>query len=776
MTATAAYLAAAARRTSQPWWYVQIGGVGQRFDADGRAAYKFCSLYLGAGGYPGGDDYAAGIVLEGNKPSLSFSSDALNIGSDSVDIGSAQVTLIDKSGVLAAAFAFSSPGAELAASGRVPVVVADISRTATTVDVTDASVVVNPSMLFLDQEAVRVHGISLGGGVGGSDRLTITRAQWGTFAALHFATAPLRSTMSTAVGQPFTIGRSFRGLVSADELVRWPGILTENPTHDGLRYTVRARTLTALTEREVMRQQGRFRVVDGSDPASPPVRISIRPDAEDDALFPDTQADIWIGSSSAKGAMHVEKPLFSSDNTRPRSLVLDDTIPYQTLHLANPGEWRELAAGDTSGSGGRTETVWEVAPTNPALADVRFPSPHPIGIVLAWILSIVGDGTNNATWDALPDSWGLEVPASLVDVAGATRELERLLAAADNLVYGIDGDAGFALRGHVEEELFALLGLYLVTRGAALGVILPRSAPAWLSGLVVVDHSEIQRPTVPALAAGSESVDAVAIETGYSWISEKMLDKVTTRPDSRAMWRLGSVESYELHTLRPGERQQARWMAAQRLWSQQRTRHTFESPVSEHLEHQVEVGDPVTFTSAAAIDPRTGTRGVSALPCIVTKRTWDGGTLKLSMAETQPGARAASIAPAGIGTLSGVGTTLRLHHAADPVFTEDGRFDDYPLDKDWFDGGAVGVGDMVQILNGDTLAPKTTGLRVTGIAFLATWWYLAFDGAHGAATGDYVVFEDYETANVTARQKQWAFLSDSGQLGASDDAPYIYAG
>lgn len=84
---------------------------------------------------------------------------------------------------------------------------------------------------------------------------------------------------------------------------------------------------------------------------------------------------------------------------------------------------------------------------------------HPLHLLLLILLS-TGRGTNHLDWDWLGSSWGLGVPASLVDVAGIEAEMARTPdLMIDRLVLGWDGK-DFSMRDVLDRTLRPL-GYYL---------------------------------------------------------------------------------------------------------------------------------------------------------------------------------------------------------------------------------------------------------------------------------------------------------------------------
>ena len=173
-------MASLADATSRPWLGIRIVGVGPDIDTTG-ADERFAFTTMADPGVATGTWWRPWLVdvPDGVETTLDPVTGEISIGSLTVDLleGAQAVGLTEIFAVRERA-----QRGDLAAS---------ITAAAVTVDVFDrggATPAVN-QMLSLGDERMRITAVAVGGGVGGSDRLTVTRARYGTTARIHTTAA-----------------------------------------------------------------------------------------------------------------------------------------------------------------------------------------------------------------------------------------------------------------------------------------------------------------------------------------------------------------------------------------------------------------------------------------------------------------------------------------------------------------------------------------------------------------------------------------------------------
>jgi len=781
--ATADYIARAARANGRELFeIVRIGGFGHIEDSDAGAT-KFATWQPPAT-YTGYANFKADIVVTGNGPALTVDWGSIRPSDGSSDAGGLEVTIADPDGVLRLRGAYLRAGVPVTGVDDEydTLITEDLDRTELGIDVTDDAALADDTVYFVNNEAVR----STAGPA--ANTLTVARAQWGTQAQPHFTGDPLRSAMVQPKGQVVEYLRNFKGLAATDESLRWRGVLSGfRQTADGLAWQISASSLLSLLDVEVMRRQGRFRVTDTAWNHGL-LQLVIEKEGES-TTFAHSGTDRYIASTGPKGVIYVNGAASDEPSSVSANLA---SLQHAVRNMAQTEKWKASGPGEDAAQG---ETIWEVAPTDQSLSDVFFPSEHPFLIALTWILSTTGNGSNTpdangeavGVFDVLPEGWGAEVPAELVDVLSFVDLARRIPASCPNFFYGINGKGGFSLRSHLESELLGPFGCHIVMANGVLRLELYAAKPPWLvSGSVAIDHDSILVDTLPVNDPDlSESIHKVVAETGYSWMDERYTDRVESLTRVQSAWAIrgGRAVEFSLNGFASGSTRPV----VENIITAFLMRHRQAPPVlnvdlPDQYEHQIDVGDTVSVTSDGLIDLSRGIRGVEDYAYMCSAKRASGGRETLRMLNQNGVTRVANIAPAiKVSAASAVGAVKVGEDAVD--FTDVGVYDGFDEDIDWFTAGAVGVGDIIQCLQGDNLAPYVGGgvpsedVRITSFTAPAGGhWTINVTPNFGAApvVGDYLVWSPYVTANVTDGQKQFGFFSLNGRISTSDDAAYVY--
>ena len=144
-------------------------------------------------------------------------------------------------------------------------------------------------------------------------------------------------------------------------------------------------------------------------------------------------------------------------------------------------------------------------------------------VLLQFMLSKAGDGANHATYDVLPEGWGLGIPAARVDVTGI-----QALFTADEEAWA----AGLAFRALLDEpitdlyewavkNIFAPFGLYpYVKLGDQITIGAVRPYTPLVSGTIAINVDEILE--LPGVQGGlAETVGLAIMRADWNPLTEK---------------------------------------------------------------------------------------------------------------------------------------------------------------------------------------------------------------------------------------------------------------
>ena len=764
---TAAYSSAATAHSREPWFSISIAGFGYVTGGTGRI-YKLSTYDVNTQetSYTNRSDYLPWLRA---VPRWAY--DSINPADGSSDAGVLEFEVVDKDETLSAFFAYLRGGAPVTGtSDEYPTIITeDLDRTETGVDVNSAGGVANNEIHFVNNEAMLQTGEA-------GTTLTVTRAQLDTLAERHTNGDELRKAPINPRGLLVRLYRNFMGLAAADESQRWTGLIRDiKQGESGQTWVITAESVRMLLDVEVMRKQGRYRVTQAAISGGYPA-LYVANDGRDYELFADTQEIIYVGSSAFEGAIVADKGSATTD-----PFVLRSGASY--LVPSGIGDYAELY--DVIEEGAAADmTVWEVAPTNTTLSNTRFgywnsahstftKTTHPFRIALNWLLSrtnatILGaynvTGSDNI-YDVLPEGWGAEIPAALVNTASFERLAERRPLDCPNFLYGIGGRS-FNLLRHLDDELLGPFGVHVVQIDGVLTLVEHSARPAWdTASAVSVTHAVIHRDSVPHVTPDlSEAITQAHIETGYDWVAKKFMTiaDVNQRPTLSWALRSGRKVQFRLYGFEAGA--PIEQFFVDYVERNRQAPGLLVVSALDTYEHQIDVGDTVVVTSSHLVDLSRGTRGVTAYAYICIGKEYDSGRLVLRLSSQNGRVKVASIAP-GLRITDVV--TQPTYDIATTQFTESGAYTGYTRDVDWF-----AVGDYVQCLNGNSLAVRFgTGRQVVSKTTNTITLSAALTGA---IIDDYIVFDEYDSGNVTANQKKFAHYSTSARIGTSNDAPYIY--
>ena len=681
---------------------------------------------------------------------------------------------------------------------------ANVAVGAATIDVTrDIGVPAQFDVVWLGAEAMRVSGVALGGGVGGSDRLTVTKGWYGTRDESHAARfnggdGEVRYRPHFMLGRIVELWLNFDagGQVDGDAQQIGTYVLERLAFVDGTTWRLTLRGVESLLQTEV--GQAAFH---GWAPNvfSPRAAVGVRFDRDAFA-----EQDVGLMMAAFGQTENV-----SPDAAWGGYLRYDDACVEYDWTTGFGGEGRVLVE-ITDWHIARTPLptsdeigVWvrEVLPTDRGLPHGRFApipsggaattSDHPIDIFLCLALS-TGLGTNvvagQTNYDVLPASpasplradYGAGIPVARFDI-GAWESMKRrtFYARVPNLVIGWDGP--FALLDFAQRELLGPLGIAAVADEH--GLISP------------VRVSEVFPSATPTdlgsddILAGTEtwemSLDG-QVQT-QSW----KLDHNGPDGDPGSEYSVRSPESLE--RFRDGEDRGLEIEA--RGWTVQSgamsvvleraeflLRHFLEPPPRFTVSlnwHQfwIPLGGAVTLTYAVPPNPVTGARGFASLPAIVLSRRpvlrdvvqgghGGGVEVELFLVGLDSPTLCLWASSAVVGTLdagTGVVVTVVENSFSDGTASEDGTVAD---DTDGFQAGAVGTGCYVILIDSDGALQNANTPRV--IAKTATTLTLSdvFRDGGGVevarAVGDVVIYSGDTGAASYPAQAWTTYMQQHG--------------
>ncbi len=739
-------MAAITDRTSTPYLYLTIDGVGAAVDAGGTlGAYRFSTVEPG---FSHGGDWLPYLT---DLPSALESE--LDPITGEVNTGQLKVSLVEGPGstqFLTDLFATreQSQRGELAASVTAAAGQMDVHRRV-------GGVPTVGQVLAIGSERCRITAVSADTPAVGIDRLTVTRGYYGTTATAHNVAADrgdaeVRYRLHYLKGRRAQLRFNFVGDAEGSAVVVGSYLLdrvelASGGADRGARWSIILKGLEAYLDTEI----GRYAWTGVSNnPFSNRRRGGLRIPRDD---FDNRQlnVDLVVSGDLAGGLPDSEQPfdLHADANDGGYLNYGGCCVEYDRIGIDwQPWEdvdvtaWR-IAATPLPTEDQNVVGVREVFPTDKALPHTAFkPDPngadppkasdHPIDIFLC-LLTSTGLGTNFATgrtnYDVLPGRmWG-GMPVSLVDIEAWEAMRARIpVVRMPNHVFFWDGPENLA--EIASKKLLGPLGIAAVQSEAGL--------------LKPVRISEVF-PLDTATVLGTD--DYIAGTEEFAWDMSGQVLSQTWEFDhegpggrAREIFRVLSPEARErFHNAddRPllmKAEGLTRDSGADALILERAgflQRHFLEPPpmVALDLNWQhmhIPLGEPVSLTHAFLPNPSTGTRGVTSQGFIVIKvrRNWRdavagrgrGGGVRVWLfwvgLDSPTLAHIAPSAEVAAGD-AGTGTTVTVE---ENEFTNGESYGAVPEDDtDGFQAGGVGVGVTVILLDSDGALKSANTPRVT---------------------------------------------------------------
>jgi len=752
--------ASTASRT--PFWFIEIAGIGHQ-NTSGASATRW-STWDPPSSYTGNAAFKSYL-----KEAPRYTYDSINPGHGSSDAGSMSFTLIDFDDDLTNAFSYLRGGVPVTGvDGQYPSFISeDVDRTETIINVHDESGISANTHYIIDNEAVFISSTAAGS-------ITVVRGELGTAATRHVKDSPILLSPISPRGLQVTLYRNFQNLTSDEETIRWVGTLRDaQQTGPGsLEWIVSCSSILQATRVPVMRRTGKYTVTRRHGNRDI-LELYVTNDGRELQKFADAQSNIYITTSSDAGFINVDKVSDASEVSSLRFTGNDaNGLQHAQLHMSDPEEWKTNQDDDV--------TVWEVAPTNPRIPSTRFgykDTPfstlvvrsHPFYIALNWMVSVLGDSTNltgTRSYDILPEGWGAEIDASLVDFDSFERLVDKHPIENPNFCYGIEGGA-FDLRDHLERELLGPYSCYLTQKDGKISLVEYTTAPAWNNvNATTITHADILEPPTLQPDLG-ESVQQVRAKSGYSWMDERFSNEVEAHQRQTPTWALRTGREVEMDlygTARSATASSVEQYLTAFLWRNRIPPAHVALSVHDTLEHTVNVGDTVRLTSAILSNLSTGARGVSTFSHVVVSKEVNDTTVDLQLVARGGDVRVANISPS-LQIISIVSSSV--FNISQNKFTTDGEYPNTSRDASWFI-----VGDEVAIYSG----VHGEQIGTTTISIL-TGSQVTVSPAVGAADAqDYIGFPLYDDASDENQQEYGHYSSGMRLGGTNNDPPYIYVG
>jgi len=669
-------------------------------------------------------------------------------------------------------------------------------------------------VIALGDERLKITNVNLGGGWGGfGDRLTVTRAYYGTTARAHF-TAESRGDGEVRWRAHYLRGRkvalylNFQGNLETHAILVGTFLLDRLELVEGVKWRLHLRGIEALLDAELghrayngttenlfadsLRSAGRG-AFDGGDR-----EIAITHSGDAGAGQPDPDDPFDLAPDSFNGGY----------------LQIGDTCAEYDRDAALAIVGGQCAVTVTAWRIGRTELptsndplllVREVLPTDKALPHTRFkPTPsggvptasdHPIEVFLCLCLSTgtsLNFGAGQTNYDSLPKAWGRAIPVAQFDVTAWEAMKDATPGArVPNLVVGWDG--AFNLAEFAQRELLGPIGVACVQDEAGLlspvrvTEVFPDDAPTALGAADIIPATEtVSWDMADQILAQSWKYDHAGPE------GKPGQEIRFEAAEARERYRNAGDGHRTLVVEARGLDETGIAVVLERVYFL--FRHFQEPPPRVSLKlnwHHLRLalGSAVSVTYGALPNPATGTRGVTSEGFLVmgrrmvfrdlaTERGRGGGIgvdlfwVGLDSPDLAHWASSAEVS-ANDGIAHGwVGVTVDVEENSFTDGTARGSI--VADDTDGFVAGGAGVGDTVILLDSDGVCRCANTPRVT--AKTATTLVLSDVFRDGVGVevarnlGDIVVYSgdtgaaSYPISAWTATMQEYGALADETNL------------
>jgi hypothetical protein len=229
----------------------------------------------------------------------------------------------------------------------------------------------------------------------------------------------------------------------------------------------------------------------------------------------------------------------------------DGVLYYTTTDSRGQKSYTELGSavtGDTEGSWLRTASgspIYEPLCFGQDFVNVhgeyygcglsRTDRHHPLHILLLVMLSTGTTGSNHLTWDRLGASWGLAIPAYLVDVAGFEAEMVRTIGLkVDRLVLGWDGK-DWTFRDLIDKVLRPL-GYYLLFKGGRITIKRLSTIPVGSPSVPVISADRIIEMSESLERRMGSASQKIKADFGFPWGDQSTITLENRGKQARLWW------------------------------------------------------------------------------------------------------------------------------------------------------------------------------------------------------------------------------------------------
>ena len=738
-------------RASRPVLYLQIAGVGPYTDAAGTADRHRLATKEPDEGY--GGQWLPYLV---DVPSQQET--RLDLVTGEIQIGGLTLEIVDGSQVATVTDLFATR--EVSQRGWLA---ADATAAAATIDVDQdvGGIGLVDDVIHVGPEAMLITAVAAGGGAGGSDRYTVTRAYYGTTAQAHY-TAANKGDAEVRWRPHYLKGRRCELWLNFDADGQVDGDAVQIGTYllDGIRFkdgaiwelTLRGMEAQLDTEIGVHAYQGDtlnpFSTEQPLDARLPrdgfdgrDVELVLKAASGGRANIPGSTPYELETDGNGGGYLRLGDGCVEFDEDSALAVVGGQTAVTLTDY------WVARSPLPTSDAQG--VLVRQVLPTARNLPHTYFKpvpnggvaeaSDHPVDIFLCLCLS-TGDGpwptagsnvgAGQTNYDVLPRAFGAGIPVANFDIAEwEMMRLRTALARTPNLVVGWDGP--FNLLEWAQRELLGPLGVAAVQdetgtiRPVRITEVYPHATPTTLGTADIIPRSE---------------------QWDWSWADQVLAQtwefdhagpdgdpgKTLTMLSAEGRERYGTTEDRTLVVEARGLTGDSNAGALILARSAFVLRHFLEPPplltlrLNWHHLH-LPIGEPVLLTHAVIPNPATGERGVTAVGAIVVSRKplyreimsgMGGGGLEVRLFWVGLDSPtlclwgpSAEVAAGDAGTGNPVTVDRNEFSNGDAGPTGDSPVAD---DTDGFQTGGVGTGCYVILLDSDGAVKNANTPRVTG--------------------------------------------------------------
>lgn len=674
---------------------------------------------------------------------------------------------------------------------------ADIAAGAAQIDaiqIPGADEVVAGDVIFLRREAMYVSSVSAGGGVGGSDRLSVVRGQYGTTAKAHKAgsfddTEIYIASSDNGSGNPVVESRrvSLYRYTPGGSASRFRVYYLDSVDEDGGILRINARDVWSWVNG---RKLGQGAVVTkgiifylAADLNNR--RVGVAEDGgtlvvEAPPLIGGTHMVVTDGEAiapveaSVDTAGQVPRVVFDTIGT-------GDASGYPLLYRTN-AQYRNgedpLLAEDTL----REVLVsWKDATYSHFADSAGNHSSHPFDIVRCLLCS-TGEATwtsgggrtvgSNGDYDWLPRWWGMGVDDELIDHTGIDDLKARYPYAGlkmESLIIGAEGEEDAQ---EVLAAIFKATGTFPALSSTGLITIKDLRDPGPVGADATVGVNQVVRPEgegspIKWRRRGFPIVRDLIVEVGRVGFEEDPVTRYTQvnfqgvqtdrHPQTARDVTINARSFGTPEGVVPLEGDQLKAIFSWRWQLQKDPLPECDLEVPADLP-SLPAGSIISLTAPGVMD-RDGTRGITSHRCLILDSALDGNTFgqRLRALDLQPITRSEELLSPGweIDTVAG---DDEFDLVAD-------RFTPDDLAK-WIDGAQVILLDANGVLR-STDGPSFGTLSGSTVSLDQQWQASSVNIT--PATGDIIVFAHYDDRGSSG-EEAYAWIADSGgKLGTADD-------